>query len=412
MTDSTVEDLQQQIADLQDRLQKSENTSEPNLHIVGLRQNDRRMDEFLAMLAHELRNPLAPIASAISMLNISNTNDNPVISRACDIIERQTRQLTRIVDDLLDASRITRGKVVLQKQPLSISAMVADAIEISNPLISALNHRMDVTLPPNDLFVDGDGARLSQVLANVLNNAARYTEDGGDIWLSVRQEENEVLISVRDTGIGLPPELLTDIFNIFTQSERSIDRSQGGLGIGLTIARSVIELHDGRIEARSQGPGHGSEFVIHLPMLEQQPSDHAQREIAFSVDKNIRRVLVVDDNRDAADGMAMLLDMSGHITKTAYDGLEAIAAVESFKPELVLLDIGLPYMDGYAVAKHLRQQPGGRDLVLAALTGYGDDDDRRRSRESGFDYHFVKPMEFSILTELLEQMGAPDEPEA
>jgi len=403
MTDS-VPDLQQQIAALQEQLRESEKAHDIGRQNTGLKQDDRQIDEFLAMLAHELRNPLAPIASAIAMLNISNTSDNPVVSRACDIVERQTRQLTRIVDDLLDVSRVTRGKVVLQKQPLSIAAMVADAIEISNPLITALNHRMDISLPPNDLFVDGDAARLSQVLANVLNNAARYTEDGGDIWLSVSQTGAEVLISVRDTGIGMPSELLTEIFNIFTQSERSIDRSQGGLGIGLTIARSIIVLHGGRIEARSQGPGHGSEFVIHLPLLEQQPSANAQQEISFTTEKTIRRILVVDDNRDAADGMAMLLDISGHITKTAYDGLEAIAAAESFKPELVLLDIGLPHMDGYAVAKHLRQQASSRDIVLAALTGYGDDDDRRRSREAGFNYHFVKPMEFAILNELLEQM--------
>ncbi len=403
MTDS-VPDLQQQIAALQEQLRESEKAHDIGRQNTGLKQDDRQIDEFLAMLAHELRNPLAPIASAIAMLNVSNTSDNPVVSRACDIVERQTRQLTRIVDDLLDVSRVTRGKVVLQKQPLSIAAMVADAIEISNPLITALNHRMDISLPPNDLFVDGDAARLSQVLANVLNNAARYTEDGGDIWLSVSQTGAEVLISVRDTGIGMPSELLTEIFNIFTQSERSIDRSQGGLGIGLTIARSIIVLHGGRIEARSQGPGHGSEFVIHLPLLEQQPSANAQQEISFTTEKTIRRILVVDDNRDAADGMAMLLDISGHITKTAYDGLEAIAAAESFKPELVLLDIGLPHMDGYAVAKHLRQQASSRDIVLAALTGYGDDDDRRRSREAGFNYHFVKPMEFAILNELLEQM--------
>jgi len=403
MTDSVL-DLQQQIAALQEQLRESEKAHDIGRQNTGLKQADRQIDEFLAMLAHELRNPLAPIASAIAMLNVSNTSDNPVVSRACDIVERQTRQLTRIVDDLLDVSRVTRGKVVLQKQPLSIAAMVADAIEISNPLITALNHRMDISLPPNDLFVDGDAARLSQVLANVLNNAARYTEDGGDIWLSVSQTGAEVLISVRDTGIGMPSELLTEIFNIFTQSERSIDRSQGGLGIGLTIARSIIVLHGGRIEARSQGPGHGSEFVIHLPLLEQQPSANAQQEISFTTEKTIRRILVVDDNRDAADGMAMLLDISGHITKTAYDGLEAIAAAESFKPELVLLDIGLPHMDGYAVAKHLRQQASSRDIVLSALTGYGDDDDRRRSREAGFNYHFVKPMEFAILNELLEQM--------
>ena len=399
MTDSVVIDLRQQIADLQERLRESENA-----RVHGLNPDERQKDEFMAMLAHELRNPLAPIASAIAMMNISNTSDNPVIGKACDIVERQTRQLTRIVDDLLDVSRITHGKVVLKKQPLSIAAMVAAAVEISNPVITALNHRLDMSLPPYDLFVDGDETRLAQVLSNVLNNAARYTEEGGDIWLSVSQVGEEVLISVRDTGIGMPSELLTDIFNIFTQSERSIDRSQGGLGIGLTIARSIIVLHGGRIEAKSQGLGHGSEFVIHLPMLEQQPSNTVPQEITSANDKTIRRILVVDDNRDAADGMAMLLDISGHITMTAYDGVEAIAAVEQFKPELVLLDIGLPHMDGYAVARHLRQQPGGHDFVLAALTGYGDDDDRRRSNEAGFDYHFVKPMEYSILNELIEQM--------
>ncbi len=399
MTDSVVMDLQQQIAALQERLQESEKARKH-----GLNPDDRQKDEFLAMLAHELRNPLAPIASAIAMLNVSNASDNPVIRRACDIVERQTRQLTRIVDDLLDVSRITRGKVVLQKQPLSITALIEDAVEISHPLVTELNHRLDISLPPHDLFVNGDSARLAQVLANVLNNAARYTEDGGDIWLSVSQVGTEVLISVRDTGIGMPSELLTDIFNMFTQSERSIDRAQGGLGIGLTIARSIVMLHDGRIEARSQGPGHGSEFVIHLPMLDTKPSVTAQQQRSISSDNTNRRILVVDDNRDAADGMAMLLDISGHITMTAYDGVEAIAAVEQFQPELVLLDIGLPHMDGYAVAKHLRQQTWGRDIVLAALTGYGDDDDRRRSQEAGFDYHFVKPMEISILNELIEHM--------
>jgi PAS domain S-box-containing protein len=376
--------------------------TEHKLH-EELKETDRRKDEFLAMLAHELRNPLAPISSAIEMLCISNGGKDSTVRLTCDIVRRQTHQLTRIVDDLLDVSRITRGVVALQRAPINVALLMEAAIEASRPLIDGQRHRLEVELPQEELCVNGDSARLSQVLTNVLNNAAKYTDKGGNIWVRVSREQKEVVLSIRDSGIGVAPELLPKVFDIFTQSERSIDRSLGGLGIGLTIARSIVELHGGRIEARSDGLGTGSEFLIHLPLLQQKAE--TIRERAAHVPASARRVLVVDDNRDAADGMAMLLGIAGQETRTAYDGHAALKAFEEFEPDLVLLDIGLPGMDGYAVAKHLRQKQISRRVVLAALTGYGDEEDRRRSLEAGFDYHYVKPVDFQVLNSVLAQLG-------
>ncbi len=366
----------------------------------ALVETDRRKDEFLAMLAHELRNPLAPIASAISTLGISDVKQHPVVNEVCAIVHRQVNQLTRIVDDLLDVSRITRGVITLQKEPQDISKLVSDAVESIRPLIANRRHRLHTTFQSEALFINGDYARLSQVLANVLNNAAKYMDDGGDIWITVDKNDNEITISVRDSGIGISSDLLPRIFDMFTQAERSIDRSQGGLGIGLTVVDRIVSLHGGRIIALSDGPGKGSEFIIYLPSLVQPPMP------ALTVPSSVatpgaRRILVVDDNRDAADSMSMLLKSAGQDAKVAYDGATALALVKTFQPHLVLLDLGLPGMDGYAVARHLRELSQGNNVVLAALTGYGDAEDRKRSQDAGFDYHYVKPVNFSTLTDVL-----------
>lgn len=373
---------------------------------AALKESDRRKDEFLAMLAHELRNPLAPISSAVEMLALSPASSDSSVATACDIIRRQVHQLSRIVGDLLDVSRITRGIVPLQREPQDVCHLVSDAVEASRPLINARNHRLHITLHPDGPRVSGDGARLTQVFTNLLHNAAKYTNEGGDIWVDVdHPNQREVVVRVRDSGIGLSTELLPHIFDMFTQAERSIDRSQGGLGIGLTVVQSLVELHGGRVTAASDGVGTGSEFSVFLPVMEQQTRDEACTDsTSASPSLGRHRVLVVDDNVDAAKSMAMLLKLAGQDACTVHDGQEALNAAAEFQPELVLLDLGLPGLDGFEVARQLRQTKQGGKVVLAAVTGYGDSEDRRRSNEAGFDYHFVKPVDFGALKEVLSKL--------
>ena len=375
----------------------------------ALQESHRRKDEFLATLAHELRNPLAPISNAVELLRLQNTADTQ-LEEARDIIERQVRQLSRLVDDLLDMSRVTSGKISLQKKPVSLATIVTDAVESSRPLIEASLHTLTVTLPPGPVFLDGDAIRLVQVFSNLLTNAAKYTERGGHIWLTAERQNGEVMVSVVDTGIGIDAAHLPHIFEMFSQVAPSLERSQGGLGIGLSLVRGLVDLHGGSIEARSAGIGMGSEFIVRLPATESTgPTVHKTNGVKQASDsQRTCRILVVDDNRDAAKSLTMLLRAMGHETHTSHDGLEAIQAAATFRPEVALLDIGLPGMDGYEVARHIRQRAWGKRMVLAALTGWGQEEDKRRSMVAGFDHHLTKPVDPVALRTLLASRPEAD----
>jgi signal transduction histidine kinase len=378
-----------------------------------LREADRRKDEFLAMLAHELRNPLAPIRNAVQIMRLVGSADSE-LERSREMIDRQVEHMTRLVDDLLEVSRITGGKIKLQKQTVDLLAVAAQAVETSRPLIDARQHELTLCLPPEPILLDADPTRLAQVISNLLNNAAKYTEIGGHIWLTVSRQDGEAVVRVRDNGIGMPADLLPHVFDLFTQAERSLDRSQGGLGIGLTLARSLVTLHGGHISAHSEGPGKGSEFVVRLPELIEAKANAKDQMIGeqpaarhFS-----RRVLVVDDNRDAAESIAMLLRLWGHDVRTALDGRSALEAAQTYRPDVVLLDIGLPNVDGYEVAKQLRHQLGDNGLLLVAVTGYGQTEDRRRSAEAGFNRHLVKPVNPAELEALFGPAASVSSPDS
>ena len=365
-----------------------------------VQEADRRKNEFLSMLAHELRNPLAPIRNAVQLLRMRGAHD-PEINAVRDMIDRQVQQLVRLVDDLLDISRITRGKIRLQTEPLDISTAVARAGETTRPLIDSRRHELTVALPPEPVLVMADPVRLAQVLGNLLNNAAKYTEEGGKIWLTATREGGELVLRVRDTGIGIPPDMLSSVFELFTQVENSLDRSQGGLGIGLTLVRRLVEMHGGRVQVYSAGANQGSEFTVRMPVLAE---DRGRRLVVNGIVNGAAggrcKILVVDDNFDAAESLALLLRVEGHDVQVSHDGAEALAAVANFSPDVVLLDIGLPGMDGYEVARRLRGHPATESSLLVALTGYGQEDDIRRSREAGIDHHFVKPADLAALTTL------------
>jgi PAS domain S-box-containing protein len=373
----------------------------------ALKEADRRKDEFLAMLAHELRNPLAPILNAAHALKLVSPADaNQQWAR--EVIERQTRRLTRLVDDLLDVSRITRGKVTIARGPLDLSTIVNHAVETSRPLIDERRHQLIVAIPPEPARVEGDLTRLVQVVGNLLNNAAKYTDEGGHIWLEAAEEGDEAVIRVRDNGMGIPADLLPHVFALFTQADRSLDRSQGGLGIGLTLARHLVEMHGGRVEARSDGPGHGSEFIVRLPAMAPSPAAGAKESIGERVRPASRalKILVVEDNVDSAESMALLLRFNGHEVRIAHDGPSALTMVSSFEPQVVLCDIGLPGMNGYEVAARLRERQAFKQTPLIALTGYGQEESRRRAKEAGFDHHLVKPIEPGALNTLLDSLQA------
>ncbi len=378
-------------------------TAVENARLYGeMRQADLRKDEFLATLAHELRNPLAPIHHA---LQVMRQTTNPVEQRTNrEVIERQVRQLVHLVDDLLDVSRVSRGKLDLRKGPVTLAEVLKSGIETSRPLVEAQGHALTVTLPPEPVWLFADLTRLAQVFSNLLNNSAKYTEPGGQIALTAGVEGREVLISVSDTGIGISPDMLPHVFDVFRQAANAGEHAQGGLGIGLTLVRRIIELHGGSVEARSQGLGQGSEFVVRLPADVPPPApssaDTANPSRIEPREPSLR-VLVVDDNADSADTLAMLLRMSGHEVAVARDGYSAVDQTASFRPDLVLLDIGLPGISGYEAARRIRQLPGGPAVQLVALTGWGQEDDRRRSREAGFDQHLVKPVDFDALRNLL-----------
>jgi signal transduction histidine kinase/CheY-like chemotaxis protein len=367
----------------------------------ALQEADRRKDEFLATLAHELRNPLAPIRNAVQILQAKATSDADVIwSR--DVIERQVGQMARLLDDLLDVSRISRNRFELHRARVTLAAVLDDAVETSRPLIEAGGHELVVALEELPVYLDADPVRLAQVFANLLNNAAKYTPDPGCIRLAARRDGPHVIVSVSDTGIGIAPEMLTQVFEMFSQVESAQTRSRGGLGIGLSLARRVVEMHGGRIEARSEGPGKGSEFAVWLPVVAEEIVAAAADTSAPAARGAARlRFLVVDDARDNADTLAKLLRVMGHEAHVAYGGAEAVAATESLRPDGIVLDIGMPGMDGFEACRRIRASSWGRRARIVALTGWGQEHDRRGSAEAGFDAHLVKPIDPALLLEAL-----------
>ena len=373
-----------------------------------LRETDRRKDEFLAMLAHELRNPLAPIRNSVEYLRLKERD--PELDWSYDVIDRQVDHLTRLVDDLLDVSRITRGKLEIRRRRVDLSEILRGALETIQPQITRKGQRLHVSIPPGPVELHADAVRMTQVLLNLLDNAVKFTPDGGTIWLTVEREDGHLRIRVRDQGKGLEPEELPQLFQMFYQSRHTKTLSVGGLGIGLALVRRLVEMHGGTVEASSPGLGMGSEFAIRLPFAEDRLEAGASRDIAAedATGPASRRILVVDDNRDSAESLTLLLRLAGHEVMAVHDGLAAVETVDSWNAEIVLLDIGLPEMDGYEVASTLRQRPDGKRFTLIAVTGWGQDADRRRSREAGFDAHLTKPVETTTLQKLLAAIPAAD----
>ncbi|HEY2410757.1 MAG TPA: PAS domain S-box protein [Pirellulaceae bacterium] len=368
-----------------------------------LQSSNRSKDEFLAVLAHELRNPLAPIRNSLHILRLSGEL-TPAGEKIQEVMERQVDHLVRMVDDLLEVSRISRGKIELRRQPLELATAILNAVETSRPLIDEAGHQLAISIPPQPLTLNADSVRLSQIIANVLNNAAKYTDPGGQIWLTAQPEEDEVLISIRDTGIGIPRDKLNHVFDMFAQIQPAGRRTTGGLGIGLTLVKRLTEMHGGRVEVASAGPGQGSEFTIRLPLEKSLPEPPPAAEPRLPDPRTAlseRRILVVDDNRDAADSLGLFLKFMGAAVHVAYDGGSALESLPNFRPEIVLLDVGMPVLDGFEVARRMRQLPEGQNILLVAVTGWGQEDDRRRTADAGFDQHLVKPVDPVMLQNLL-----------
>lgn len=375
-----------------------------------LRAADRRKDEFLAVLAHELRNPLAPLANALHIMRLSD-DLSPAVERLRGIMETQVQHLARLVDDLLEVSRITEGKIELRKEPVELASIVRSAVETSRPLIESAGHQLAIQVPPEPIRLDADGVRLAQVVANLLNNAAKYTNPGGQIWLTAGVECGSLFISVRDNGMGIDAEMLPRVFDLYAQVEQSRPRAQGGLGLGLAVARRLVELHGGAIEAHSEGPGCGSQFLVRLPLAEAPAlaascAESVLRTVPRSLPR--RRVLVVDDTRVAAYTLGRLLEALGQDVTVACDAHAALDAAQGCRPDLVISDIAMPGTDGYELVRQLRRTPGLEQTAMAALTGYGQESDRRRALAAGFDAHLIKPISVQALQDLLESLPAPD----
>jgi PAS domain S-box-containing protein len=372
---------------------------------AALKDADRRKDEFLATLAHELRNPLAPVSSAVHILRLK-APAIPEVQWAQEVIERQVEQMTRLVDDLLDLSRVTRNQIILRRAPVELATIIRSAVETSTPAIDLAGHRLNVEVPPSAVILDVDQMRISQVLANLLNNAAKYTNRGGTITVRAGMHGDHVVIDVEDTGVGIPQELLPRVFDMFTQVDRSLERTQTGLGIGLTLSKRLMEMHGGTIVVRSE-PGKGSTFTVRLPpavvVLAGAPVQNAKPEVA--IDDSSLRVLIVDDNVDSADSLSLALQIRGHHARAVYDGASALQVGASFRPDVILLDLGMPDLDGHETCRLIRKQSWGDDVRIVALTGWGQYEDRRKTGESGFDYHLVKPMEPPALANLLERIS-------
>jgi signal transduction histidine kinase len=360
-----------------------------------------RDDRFLGMLAHELRNPLAPIRNAVEIMRLIGQKDT-ALRTALALISRQVDHLSRTVDHLLDMSQINQGKITLDMKDVDVNAVLWGAVDVVQPLIDERKHRLSVRPLGRPVTVHGDRPRLVQIVSNLLDNAAKYTDAGGEITLSAITQDGHVAICVSDTGVGITPDLLPHVFDLFTPSQRTVERGQAGLGIGLSVVRNLVSLHGGTVEARSKGFKHGSEFIVSLPIQDESAQAHAplRRE---SGRETPRRIVVIDDNQDAAESLAMLLRLKGHDVQIAYDGPSGLALALGTAPECVLVDIGLPGMDGYEVAKRLRSHDRSRRTVLVALTGYGQQEDRARSRQAGFDHHLVKPVAQNVLEDVLRE---------
>jgi CheY-like chemotaxis protein len=373
-----------------------------------LREADRRKDEFLAVLAHELRNPLAPIRNSLHILRLAEDVD-PSIEKVSAVLERQTDHLTRLVDDLLEVSRITMGKIELRTELVELAAVIRSAVETSRPLIDAARHQLAISLPRQPIVLKADPTRLAQVIANLLNNAAKYTPEGGQIWLAAEAAGPRAVIRVRDNGAGIAPDLLPRVFDKFGQLGRDEARSHGGLGIGLTLAASLVHLHGGTIEAHSEGPGCGSEFTVRLPLVASGVplAVPAKPLEAIKLPVPPRRVLVVDDTRDSAFILSKLLEILGHRVLTATSAAAALESARRQRPDVVISDIAMPDMDGYELARRLRREAGMEGVVLVALTGYGQDGDRQRAKEAGFDQHVVKPVSLETLQMLFASLSDP-----
>ena len=375
---------------------------------LALRDTDRRKDEFLAMLAHELRNPLAPIRNAVQIIRLTGIEDTSLL-RASGMIERQVNQLVRLVDDLLDVSRVSRGKITLQKKTIDLATVIRQAVETNQPLFDSRHHELEVQLPAHPVRINGDLARLAQVVSNLLNNAAKYTESGGHITLAVEQRSQEAdgqeaVIRIRDNGRGIDPSALRHLFDLFYQVDRNLDRTDGGLGIGLSLVKNLVQMHGGHVEAYSAGRGTGSEFTVHLPCLpEKPPVPPRSTPDQTALTTPGHRILLVDDNLDVADSMAMLLGLYGHKVTTVHDGEKAIEVALHERPDIVLLDIGLPYMDGYQACKAMRKA-GLNEALIIAMTGYGQEGYRRRAQEAGFDQYLTKPVDPQVLIKILDNV--------
>jgi PAS domain S-box-containing protein len=370
----------------------------------ALRSADRRKDEFLAVLAHELRNPLAPLASGLQVIRLAQGNPDAV-ARARTMMERQLVHLVRLVDDLLDVSRINRNRMELRRSRLLFADVVNSAIETARPLIEAAKHTLTVSLPSEAIYIDGDLTRLSQVFSNLLTNSAKYTEEGGHIFLQAAPGRDHVVVSVRDTGIGIPAEHVGTVFDMFSQIDRSIERSSGGLGIGLALVQGLVKMHGGSVSAYSPGPGQGSTFTVTLPVIEADvtPVNSPQADQSLPT-RAKQRILVVDDNLDSATSMAMMLELLGNEVRAAHDGLQAIKEAEQYRPDVVLMDVGMPRLNGHEAARRIRAAPWARDVVIIALTGWGQENDRARSHEAGCDGHLTKPVSLPELETLLEKL--------
>ncbi|HEV7397002.1 MAG TPA: PAS domain S-box protein [Pyrinomonadaceae bacterium] len=370
---------------------------------ADLSEADRRKDEFLATLAHELRNPLAPIGNMLEVLKRAD-GDRTTLQQARDTIDRQLGQLVRLVDDLLDINRITHNRLELRRGQVELASVIHQAVEASRPIADAAGHQLRVNLPSEPIYLNADPARLAQIFGNLLNNSFKYTDPGGKISVTAAQSGSEILVSVKDNGSGIPADKIDRIFDMFTQVDRSPERSQGGLGIGLTLVKQLVLMHGGSIEAKSAGEGQGSEFVVKLPIL---AGATAPLPVVIDIPEqtHTRRILIVDDNKDSAVSLTMLLTLTGNDAHIAHDGLAALEAVEKYRPEVVLLDIGLPKLNGHEVCRRIRQQPWGKEIVVIALTGWGQEEDRRKSQEAGFDGHLVKPVDYDALVELLSSLA-------
>ena len=368
-----------------------------------LREADRRKDEFLATLAHELRNPLAPVRNAVQVLQLKGPS-TPELQWAKNVIERQVQAMSRLIDDLMDVSRISRGRLELQRARLTLAQVIEDAVESTRPFIEQQGHQLTVTLPPQPILLDADPTRLAQVFLNLLNNAAKFTARGGRIDLTAEQQGDNVVVSVKDTGIGISAAHLTSVFEMFSQVEAALSRSQGGLGIGLCLVKRLVEMHEGHVAVKSEGPGLGSEFLVSLPTAPEQAPTRETSDAERAMPSSAFRILVVDDNRDAAFSLAELLEIMGHTARMAHDGEEAVKMAGEYRPDIVLLDIGLPKMNGYDAARAIRQEPWGKNMVLIAVTGWGQHEDKQKAAAAGFDHHMIKPVDPKALLKLLAEL--------